>query len=318
MKISNEQIPVLAENKPAIPKDLKIEYTKGDKLPIRDPYIMPYDGKYYLYHSVDEKGMACRISDDLENWSEAINVYTPPQDFHGFESWFWAPECHFYKGKFYIFTSVKSKKYNNHRVISAYRADNPLGPFEDICDGALSPTDWDAIDGTLYVDKMGAPWLIFVHEWTSMPDKNGSMVAARLSEDFTKLISEPTHMFYAKDPDWARGGITDGPYPYRTDSGKLLMIWSNFVENGYAVGLVSSLSGEVEGPWKQEGLFYAKDLKAEYKMDGGHAMIFKKKDGKYAITFHTPNHRNENEFEHLAVYELLEEGDFIKIGKRLR
>lgn len=318
MKVSNEQIPVLAENKPNIPQNLKIEYKKGDKLPIRDPYIMPYDGKYYLYHSVGQEGIACRVSDDLENWSEAILVYKTPENFHGIADWYWAPECHYYKGKFYIFTSVTSGKYNNHRVISAYRADTPLGPFEDICDGALSPTDWDAIDGTLYIDKAGDPWLIFVHEWTSMPDHNGSMVAARLSEDITKLISEPTHMFYAKDPDWARGGITDGPYPYRTDSGKLLMIWSNFVENGYAVGLVSSESGEVEGPWKQEGLFYAKGLKEEYEMDGGHAMIFKRNDGGYSITFHTPNHRNENEFEHLAIYELLEDGDSIKIGKRLR
>ena len=42
---------------------------------IRDPYIMPYDGKYYLYGTRSETafvgqayGFDVYVSDDLENW----------------------------------------------------------------------------------------------------------------------------------------------------------------------------------------------------------------------------------------------------------
>jgi FMN-dependent NADH-azoreductase len=62
------------------------------------------------------------------------------ENFHGIKDLFWAPECHYYKGNFYIFTSVYSNK-TNHRCISVYRADNPMGPFVDIADGCICPKD---------------------------------------------------------------------------------------------------------------------------------------------------------------------------------
>jgi len=243
MKVSNQSIPKIEGfNSPLLP----ILYGKGDKVPCRDPFIMPYDGRYYLYKSYDKKGIGCLISSDLEQWSNPVMVFTPPEDFHGTDDFFWAPECHFFNGWFYIFTSVFSKL-TNHRSISVYRSKSPLGPFEDIAGGCITPRDWDTIDGTLYVDKKGQPWMVFVHEWTSMPDHNGSMVAARLSEDFTRLVTEPIHLFYAKDAKWAAAGITDGCFMYRTDEERLLMIWSNVSQKGYAMGIASSDNGEIDG-----------------------------------------------------------------------
>jgi beta-xylosidase len=194
-----------------------------------------------------------------------------------------------------------------------YRADNPLGPFEDIADGAISPRDWDAIDGTLYIDGQNNPWLVFVHEWTSMPDHNGSMVAGRLSEDFTKLISEPIHLFYAKDPVWATSGVTDGPYLYREDDGTLMMIWSNFSEKGYVVAQMRSQSGEIQGPWEQAPLLYQKDLCPVFTADGGHGMIFQRNDGVFMLSLHSPQHLKEGEFEKLLLLEVEDSDGCIKL-----
>ncbi|MBQ7347166.1 MAG: family 43 glycosylhydrolase [Clostridia bacterium] len=312
MKFSNLNISV-KDLKKAIPAELSVK--KNEKLACRDPFILLYGDKYYLYRSAGAAGIQCCVSDDLENWSTPITVFTPPADFHGVKDFFWAPECHYYKGNFYIFTSVFSSV-SNHRNVSVYRADNPLGPFEDIANGSVTPSEWDTIDGTLYVDGKGQPWLVFVHEWTSMPDKNGSMAIAKLSDDLTHLVSEPVDIFRARDKEWATHGVTDGPYLYRTEEGRLLMIWSNFSKNGYVIAKVYSESGEIEGPWKHEDEFlYAKGLKPTYTVDGGHGMIFQKKDGTTVLSFHGPNAKQSNgDFEHLILKTIVEIDGTIRLA----
>lgn len=319
MKFSNEFIPVAKKNNPKNDADVGRGPKAGEPLYCRDPFILPYNRRYYLYKTIDEfgkngKGIECLVSEDLQNWSLPVTVFAPPENFHGVDHFFWAPECHYYNGNFYIFTSVLSEKHNNHHVISVYRSDNPLGPFEDIAGGCITPPDWDTIDGTLYIDKQGAPWMVFVHEWTSMPDKNGTMVAAKLSGDFTKLISEPIHLFSARDPEWAVRGVTDGPFLYRTDGGTLYMIWSNMCETGYAVGLAKSDNGEIDGKWSQEGLLYGKNLRNDFELDGGHGMIFRKFDGEITLALHSPNKPTEQSGkERLTLKTLTEKEDKIRI-----
>lgn len=312
MKVSNLNIPISEKNNPRfIPKTG--ERTTSGGVACRDPFILVYGGRYYLYRGTG-KGVVCSVSDDLEHWSDAVTVFDKPENFHGVRDLFWAPECHYFRGHFYIFTSVFSSLIN-HRCVSVYRADNPLGPFEDIAGGRITPEDWDAIDGTLYVDGDGDPWLVFVHEWTSMPEGNGAMAAARLSDDFTHLISEPIQLFRAKDPSWAVKGVTDGPYLYTTDKGSLLMIWSNFGANGYVVACARSASGNIEGPWTHESeLVYEKDLRPEFTFDGGHAMIFADVNGKTKMTLHSPNKAQGDTVEHVVIFDLKEENDRIVIA----
>ncbi len=287
--------------------------TTSGRLYCRDPFILPCGGLYYLYHSGGKRGILCSVSPDLENWSEPAVVFAPPEDFHGVKDLFWAPECHYWKGNFYVFTSVYSSD-TDHRAISAYRAGSPLGPFEDIAGGHLSPRGWDAIDGTLYVDEAGDPWLVFVHEWTCMPDKNGAMAAARLADDFTHLISEPIQLFLARDPKWVTSGVTDGPFLYRADNGKLFMTWSNFGRDGYAVTQACSESGSLAGPWTHaETPLYAMGLRPEWTKDGGHAMFFRTFEGQWLLSFHAPNWHRENDWESLTLLPVELTGDGVKI-----
>ena len=315
MKFSNEFIPRIDANRPTIPHDLPLACRAGERLFCRDPYILPYDGVYYLYRSMGEEGVECFLSSDLLRWFGPVTVFAKPADFDGKGCWFWAPEVHFYRGAFYLFTSVLASS-TDHRMISVYRATNPLGPFTHL--SVVSPTDWDAIDGTLFLDSDENPWLIFVHEWTCMPDKNGSMVAMRLSDDLTRGISEPLHLFYARDPDWASTGVTDGPFLYRTDAGELRMIWSNFTTDGYVVGLVGSENGKIDGKWSQMGTVYRKGQRKDFVLEGGHAMIFRGFDGINRIVFHSPNKKNREggEFEHVTIYRLGEENGEPTLGVR--
>lgn len=276
----------------------------SEKLPVRDPFILAQNGVYYLYKTFFFDGVKCFTSTDLENWSDPVTVLSVEEAPQAVGDVFWAPECHYYNGSYYIFTSVFSSDINHHSI-SVYKSESPLGPFKDIANGCITPKDWDAIDGTLYIDENGTPFMVFVHEWISMPNKIGSMVYAELSPDFTRFVSTPKHMFYANEPSWATLGVTDGPFLFKTSNGELNMLWSNFSDKGYVLAVAKSASGKLEGPWiHNEKPIYQKGLKEQFTLDGGHGMIFTDFNGVKRITFHSPNHNDENVYEHLKILPL--------------
>ena len=261
---------------------------------LRDPFLLAANGTYYVYgtgvspdNDWNNTTYACYRAADgrLDGaWTLLDPVYVRPP--HAAKN-LWAPEVHRYRGAYYLFGTYFSDE-TQHRISAIFRADSPEGPFAEITGGALTPRDWDCIDGTLYVDSDGAPWLVFVHEWTSTDDGIGRMAAARLSDDLTHLTTAPMELFRADDPAWAHGHrVTDGCFLYTTRTGRLLMLWSNFDGDGYCVGLAASASGRIEGPWvQQEPRLYTRSMGA---YDGGHGMIFADSDGTSYLCIHAPN-----------------------------
>ena len=84
-------------------------FIKLSEINIRDPFILPFDNKYYMYGSRVgvQTGFDVYESTDLEEWSKAKSVFEITDDFWATRD-AWAPEVHFYKGKFYMFASFKS------------------------------------------------------------------------------------------------------------------------------------------------------------------------------------------------------------------
>ena len=121
----------------------------GD-LNVRDPFILVHEGLYYMYGTglAAGPGYGCYTSTDLQSWEGPHQVWSPPEG-HPAIGDFWAPEVHEYQGSFYLFAA-----YNNgmHRGSSIWRADGPLGPFEEITPGFFTPPGSYCIDSTLYVD----------------------------------------------------------------------------------------------------------------------------------------------------------------------
>ena len=257
---------------------------------VRDPFVLEYDGIYYLYGTgLAWNGYGCVFSSDLKNWSEPVKVYEPEGACDGVADW-WAPECHYYQGAFYLFATYRSKA-TDKRGVAIFRSVNPLGPFEIITDGHVTPKDRDAIDGTLFVDESGQPWMVYVGEWTSNEDGIGDMMAAKLSDDLTSFVSEPIRLFRATDGRRSSGTITDGPFLYRTKSGRLLVLWSNLDPDGYCVRIAYSSNGRLDGVWRQQ----PRDLyrKSNRHSDGGHGMLFTAPDGTLTLSIHAPNFGEE-------------------------
>ena len=263
---------------------------------LRDPFMVTHNGVYYLYgtgvgisNSWDSTVWACLVNDSGSlngEWKQTEKiVYEVPKNA---VKQFWAPEVHRYKGSFYMISSYYSSE-TEHRGSSVLKSDSPTGPFKEISNGHVTPHDLDCIDATLYVDKEGQPWLVFVHEWTCTDDGVGRMAAAKLSDDLSRLVSEPTELFRADSPSWTNQRVTDGCFMYTTEQNEILMLWSNFTDDGnYSVGIAKSDNGRIDGNWKhQDSLLFTK--KTGEKFDGGHGMIFKDLDGRLFLCLHSPN-----------------------------
>lgn len=269
---------------------------------MRDPFVLVEDGTYYAYAT----GWKCfkNVSGSLDGkWKKVeIEVTLANPDTDGGSHW--APEVHKYNGSYYMFTTYFNSV-TEHRGCIILKSDSPEGPFVEITNGFITPSDWDSIDGTFYVDPDGQPWMVFVHEWTSMPGSVGAFAAAKLSDDLTQFISKPIQLFKATDPVWAVSGVTDGCFMHTTEDGELLMIWSDFDSFGYAVGVAKSSNGRLDGKWTQETTpLYSKCMTGVY--DGGHGMIFTDTDGKTYMSFHSPNTATDDRVEKLTFLEIEE------------
>ena len=285
---------------------------------LRDPFVLVEDGIYYVYGTdVSEGGWidstwCCYKGSALDGkWEKLDMIYVRPENA---EKNFWAPEVHKYSGFYYMIASYYSSV-TSHRGCSILKSESPEGPFVEITNGHVTPSDWDAIDGTLWVDGEGQPWMVFVHEWTSADDGIGRMAAERLSDDLTRFISEPVELFRADDAPWANIQVTDGCFLYKTSGGKLQMLWSNTFDREYRVGIAESADGRVDGEWTQfEEPLFSKDVSGKH--DGGHGMIFTAADGKKYLSVHSPNNLEGGLSEEVVFLPIKEENGKIVCEKQ--
>lgn len=263
---------------------------KLNEIHIRDPFIVPFEGKYYMYGTPGQfawegaGGFLCYVSEDLENWSEPIKCFDAPGNFWA-DTNFWAPEVHIYKGKFYMFASFYVKDNSRNRATQILISDKPEGPFT-VWSEPITPPEWFCLDGTFYIED-NIPYMIFCHEWAQVTD--GEVCAVELSKDLKTAVGKPKLLFKAsqyKDVDKNKL-VTDGPFMYRTKDGKLIMLWSTFNDNGYVEAIAVSDNNKLSGNWS----ICDKTLFAD---DGGHGMVFESFDGKKYFTMHRPN-RSPNE-----------------------
>ncbi|MEO6994595.1 MAG: glycoside hydrolase, partial [Lacunisphaera sp.] len=117
--------------------------------------------------------------------------------------------------------------------------------------------------------------------------------------------------FNGSDAVWSKKSdlygchVTDGPYLYRTKTGRLIMLWSSGGATGYTTGLAYSESGKLAGPWKQQA-------EPVFAADGGHPMLFHRFDGQLMMILHQPNEvPNERE----RIFEMEDTGDSIRIKR---
>ena len=257
-------------------------------------------------------------SRDLVTWEGPHTVFhTSPETWEGVNiRGIWAPEMHAYRGRYYLFLTFDTdalfpEQWRDwlprvKRASQILVGDSPLGPFRPFRNRPTLPEDMMTLDGTLWVED-GAPFMVFCHEWVQI--KDGTVECVPLSDDLSQTVGEPVRLFHGSDAPWNRKSpqhgctVTDGPFLYRSRSGKLFMVWSSFGAGGYTTGLAVSDSGRLRGPWTHR----AEPLFTE---DGGHGMVFRRFDGALMMTLHQPNTVGS---ERARLFELEDTGDTLRI-----
>lgn len=314
---------------------------KGLKLvdiQIHDPWILADKAAhtYYLYTSAsapatgqNRGGTFVYKSPDLITWEGPYTAFVCPDG-----SWAdppqraWAPEVHFYKGKYYLFTTLHNPDkalprqnldpprpvFMRSTIIAV--ANSPIGPFRMLkLDAPTAPANFMILDGTLFIDKAQKPWMVYAHEWGQKGD--GTMEALPLKDDLSDAAGDPIHLFKASDAPWINertvpnarvtNYVTDGPEFFRTKTGKLLMLWSSYESmpgnyESYVQTVARSKSGELKGPWEQ--------LSPLVRNDSGHGMLFHSFDGKLLLVELQPFQDSRSK-----IYEVADMGDSLRIVK---
>ena len=212
-------------------------------LRLRDPFIL-VDKKTSMYYLHFNNNLKIRVykSKDLSTWKDEGYSFIAKTDFWGQQD-FWAPDVYEYEGRYYLFATFSNAGVK--RGTSILVSDSPKGPFTPLVNKAITPSGWMCLDGSLYIDKEGNPWLLFCREWLEAID--GEIYAQRLAKDLKTTEGDPYLLFKASEAPWVgsitssgvTGNVTDAPFIYRLDDGKLIMLWSSFQMENMLSGRLS-------------------------------------------------------------------------------
>jgi GH43 family beta-xylosidase len=157
---------------------------------IGDPFVLPYEGAYYMYATSAKDGFRVFVSDDLREWRDGGLCY-------GGSAWgegdFWAPEVYARGGRFYMFFTARWKEKHSLRI-SAAVADKPEGPFRDVAGKPVFDFGYAAIDGAVLDDGGGRAYLYYARDCSEniVGGKHVSQIyGVELEPSWTAVKGEP-------------------------------------------------------------------------------------------------------------------------------
>lgn len=295
-----------------------------DSIRLSDPFVLA-DQKTRMYYMTGTGGLLWK-SKDLKFWEGPFRVVqTDSTSWMGPRPMIWAAEIHQYHNRYYYFATFTNRAIKidtvkgnaiERRACHVLVSDRPDGPYIPMKDSVYLPADKPTLDGTLWIDKDGRPYLVYCYEW--LQNWNGTIEKIGLKPDLSGTTGEAKLLFRASESPWSRekdvngkdgpNKVTDGPYLFRTGTRRLGMIWTSWVNDVYTQGVAYSVSGTLNGPWIHE-------KEPITPPNYGHGMLFKTLEGKWLMAIHS--HKNVNgryiRFPHLFEVDL--RGDQLVVGK---
>ncbi len=267
-----------------------------DSIRLSDPFVFA-DNATKTYYMTGTGGKLWK-SKNLKTWSGPYNVVkVDPDSWMGSRPMIWAAEIHKYNGKYYYFATFTNQSVHidtvannviDRRACHVLVSDNVEGPYVPMADSIYLPADMPTLDATLWIDNDGMPYMVYCYEW--LQNLNGTIEKIQLKQDLSGTIGERTLLFRASDSPWSRertssnevrpNKVTDGPFLFKTNTGKLGMLWTSWVYDIYTQGVAYSQSGTLDGPWIQEP-------EPITPPNYGHGMLFKDFRGNLLMALHS-------------------------------
>lgn len=297
-----------------------------DSIVLSDPCILP-DRATMTYYMTGTGGKLWK-SKDLRYWDGPYTVAeTDPASWMGPEPMIWAAELHPYKDKYYYFATFTNPEVKigifrgneiERRACHVLVSNKAEGPYRPMEDKTYLPAEKPTLDGTLWVDTDGKPYMVYCYEWLQTWD--GTIEKIELKPDLSGSMGEGQLLFRASDSPWSRevidgdtvaSKVTDGPYLFRTQTGRLGMIWTSWIYDVYTQGVAYSESGTLDGPWVQEE-------QPITPPNFGHGMLFRTFDGQLLMSVHS--HKDINSHFHRVphLFKVDDSGDKIVVEEEYR
>ncbi len=296
-----------------------------DSIILSDPCVLA-DKATFTYFMTGTGGKLWK-SKDLRLWDGPFDVAKPdPDSWTGATPAIWAAELHEYNGKYYYFATFTNNstiilRNSNgdipRRASHVLVADSPDGPYLPVGTEDYLPADRPTLDGTFWVDSDNRPYMVYCGEW--LLDDNGTMEAVELKPDLSGVSDSPFMLFRASDSPWSHevmngverpSKVTDGPWLFRTGTGRLGMIWTSWVDSDYTMGVAYSESGTLKGPWLQNPVPLTPP-------NYGHGMIFRDFDGQYILSLHSHKSVDGRYIRRPTFFRVDISGDELLLGDRI-
>ncbi len=250
--------------------------------PGADPFILPWEGKYYLYSTnAGSTGFKVYESDDLSKWTDKGYCLKKgePNSPVGDRN-FWAPEVYYIDGHFYMF-------YVTNENIGVAISDSPLGPFTKYSSDVLFKNT-KAIDPHLFIDDDGQMYLYYVKF-----GGGNHIYGAKFDLKTCRVTNEKRLISAEAGWETIMGSIAEGPFMLKRNGVYYLTYSANHYESqGYAVGCATSSTplGNYEKCEYNPILSKNETIKA---VGTGHHSFFTAENGELFIVYHRHNSLTE-------------------------
>lgn len=264
-------------------------------VPMADPYVLFYEGTYYLYGTYDpspDKGFLVWVSKDLIHWIKKGYAFKKTVDTWS-QCHFWGPEVIYIKGEFYMYFNASPNKNKkdwppNVRLCIG-KSKSPLGPFVEIKTPFYSPKPPDeAIDQNVFIDEDNQAYLYF----TRVTLGRNEIQVVKLKDNMVEFDGEPIQCVRPTEPwesyPWGNHVVTEGAYVLKHKEYYYLLYTANhFKDVNYSMGY--AVSKTPLGPWSK----FERNpiLKKTNDIHGtGNGMIIPSPDGlEYFLVYHVHN-----------------------------
>lgn len=269
----------------------------GDSIFVADPFVLQYEGTYFLYGTSAADGFKGWKSTNLVDWVPIGYVFQRNDSTWG-EGSFWAPEIIAYKGKFYmVYSSSGNTKFGKGLRICLAVAESPYGPFNDLY-APLFDFGYSCIDGHIFIDDNNKPYLYYEmvgavgEHWKNNGYLWGVIMGVELARDLSAPLTEarlclyPSQDWEGINSMWARSN--EGMTVFKKDSIYYMTYSGNhYADPDYGIGYATSTA--LLGMWTK----YDKNpiLKKELSIGvsgPGHNGIVRSPDGnEWFVVYHS-------------------------------